>query len=36
LLLLGPRLVRLLLLGEELVIDFPTHWVPPSVMEPTA
>src|SRR5262249_59702795 len=31
LLFLGPRLVRLLLLGEEFVIDFPTHWVPPSV-----
>jgi hypothetical protein len=31
LLLLGPRLMRPFLLGEEFVINFPTHWVPPSV-----
>jgi hypothetical protein len=27
LLLLDPSVLRLLLLSEEFVIDFPTHWV---------
>ena len=34
LLLLGPSFSRFLPLSEELVVDFPAHGIPPSVMEP--
>ena len=35
LLLLDPSVLRFLLFSEEFVVYFPTHWITPSVTEPT-